>query len=279
MVLTPYEKIKQKLKCKIPSVTLDFIPNKWEKIGDVVTIKLDEKTQPYQKEIGKAFSNVLNCKTTLLDTGGITGDLREPNIKIIYGSPECETVHNENGIKYKLNPCKLMFSSGNIDERKRMGEITKKDEIVVDLFAGIGYFTLPIAVHGKAKKIFACEKNPLAYNYLCQNIVLNNVSGKVEPIKGDNRQVAPTNVADRVLLGFFKETKKFLKTAVQCLKNNEGIIHYHDVFPDKSVPEEALHHINAVVNEYNKESELLKFRRVKSYAPGIGHYVFDIRIK
>jgi len=33
-----------------------------------------------------------------------------------------------------------MFSSGNMDERIRMSMISDKNEVVVDLFAGIGYF-------------------------------------------------------------------------------------------------------------------------------------------
>ncbi len=58
-----------------------------------------------------------------------------------------------------------MFSSGNMNERIRMSNISKPNEVVVDLFAGIGYFTLPIAVYSKPKKIYACEKNPISYDF------------------------------------------------------------------------------------------------------------------
>lgn len=39
-----------------------------------------------------------------------------------------------------------MFSSGNRSEKLRMGKLDCRDEVVVDLFAGIGYFVLPFLV-------------------------------------------------------------------------------------------------------------------------------------
>jgi tRNA wybutosine-synthesizing protein 2 len=156
-------------------------------------------------------------------------------------------------------------------ERIRMATISNENETVVDLFTGIGYFTLPMAVYSKPKKIYACEINPVAYDYLCQNISLNNVIDIVEPLLGDNRKVAPKNVADRVILGYFGNTKDFLPTALGCLKNRKGIIHYHDKFPDKDVPDKAL--------KIDMDFELLDYKLVKHYAPGISHYVFDIGIE
>jgi len=279
MVLTQFEEIKKILSKKIPSGLINYLPDKWEKIGDVGVIKLHEEIKEYHKIIGEVYAQVLNRKSMLWDNGGISGEYREPNVKLIYGSDDCVTIHKENGVKYKLDPEKIMFSSGNIDERRRMANISKKDEVVVDLFAGIGYFTLPIAVHSEPKRVYACEKNPVAFDYLSQNIVLNNVTSIVEPLKGDNRRVAPKNVADRAILGFFGETHNFLQTAIECLKNHSGIIHYHDTFPDNTVPDLGLKHAEKIAGEFDRKAELLKYKHVKSYAPGIGHYVFDIRIR
>jgi len=277
-MITQFEQIKKSLTETIPSELTSFLPDKWEKIGDVLIIKLHNKVKSYEKEIGKMYADVLSCKSVLCDTGGISGEYREPNVRLIYGSKDCETVHKENNVRYKLDPTKIMFSSGNMDERIRMSKISNKNEVVVDLFAGIGYFTLPMAVYSKPEKIFACEINPVAYDYLCQNIVLNNVSDIVEPLKGDNRKVAPKGVADRVLLGYIGGTHNFLTTAVDCLKNNEGFIHYHDTFSDDINPDDALKHLHSIVKKYDKKAKLLKFKQVKSYAPGVSHFVFDIKI-
>ena len=278
MVDTPFDQIKKILEKEIPSNYISKMSDKWEKIGDVVIIKLPSNLEKYSKIIGKNYAEHLQCKTILNDVGGSTGKYREPETKVIFGPNNTETIHKENGIRYKLDPQKIMFSSGNMDERIRMATISNEKETIVDLFAGIGYFTLPLAVHSKPRKIFACEINPIAYDYLCENIVLNNVSNIVEPLKGDNKEVAPKNIADRVIMGHFGETNKFLPTAFNCLKDCKGFIHYHDKLPEKQVPDKPLKLVKEIAEKYNRTAKLQKYKQVKSYAPGISHYVFDIGI-
>jgi len=278
MVETPFDQIKRSLSSHIPSDVTQSLPDKWEKIGDVIIVKLPAELRKYRKRIGEQYGKILQCKTVLNDVGGISGIYREPNVEIIYGGKETETVHKENGIYFKLDPQKIMFSSGNMDERKRMATISNKNETVVDLFAGIGYFTLPMAVHGKPKKIIACEINPVSYEYLRQNIVLNNVTSIVEPLLGDSREVAPNDVADRVIMGYIEKTYTFLPTAINCLKNHTGIIHYHDVFPNGLIPEKPMGFVEAAAERHNKKVKLLTSKRIKSYAPGVSHVVFNVEI-
>jgi len=278
MVLNPFNEITNKLNSKIPANLKTYLPNKWEKNGNILIITLPKLLKEYKKTIGEVYSKVLKCKTVLNNKGGVSGELREPNTEIIFGSNKTITIHKENGVKFKLDPQKIMFSSGNINERIRMSNISNNDEIIVDLFAGIGYFCLPIAVHSKPKKIFACEKNSISYAFLNENITINNANSIIEPLFGDNREVAPKNIADRVLMGYFGETILFLKTAFKCLKNNCGIIHFHDKFPDKEVPNITMKNIKYHAEKFKLKIKLLKYIKVKSYAPGISHYVFDLRI-
>jgi len=278
MIETPFDDMKKLLSNEMPLELISKIPNKWEKIGDVVIIRLLPELARYKKKIGEKYADVLKCKTTLRDISGISGVYREPNVKIIYGTKKTETVHIENGIRYKLDPQKIMFSSGNMYERIRMAKISNSKETVVDLFVGIGYFTLPMAVYSKPKKIFACEINPVAYDYLCKNIVLNDVTSTVQPLLGDNRTTAPKNVADRIIMGYIDSTHKFLPVAIECLKNKTGIIHYHEVCPNKLFPERPLKNVQEASEKYKRKVDLLNYKCIKSYAPGVSHYVLDIKI-
>ena len=275
---TPFDKIETNLSDFIPPDLLKTVPDKWEKIGDILIIKLSKDLNEYKEKIGEIYADFLSCKTVLNDIGGITGEYRKPDVEIIYGGSDTETIHKENNVRFKLDPRKIMFSSGNMDERIRMANISNSKETIVDLFSGIGYFTLPIAVHSKPKKIFACEKNPEAYEYLRQNIVLNNVTNIVEPLFGDNREIAPKNTADRIIMGYIGKTSNFLGIAFNCLKKNAGIIHFHEKYPEKKVPEIALKNIKNVADSYNRDIKLIQYKEIKSYAPGISHFVFDIGV-
>ncbi len=278
MAIKPFDKIKIELLNNIPEKLFGIIPTKWEKIGDILIIKLSEELEDYKKTIGKNYADVLNCKTVLNDKIGITGELREPNVEIIYGSKNTETVHIENQVRFKTDPAKLMFSSGNMDERIFMSKLNTEDETIVDMFAGIGYFSLPIAVHSNPKKIYACEKNPNAYHYLCQNVLLNHVNEIIEPLKGDNREIAPENTADRVIMGYIGGTENFFEKAIKCLKYNKGIIHFHEKYPEKIKLDTPLKMFEKYAKKFNRKVNLLDIREIKSYAPKISHFVFDCEI-
>lgn len=276
--MTPFDRIKKNLSKMLPVDCLKRLPKKWEKIGTVVVVKIPKELTQYQEIIGKGYATELGCLSALNDVGGISGVYRTPAVKLLWGSSQTETVHKENGVRYALDPQKVMFSSGNMAERKRMGMISNRKETVVDLFAGIGYFTIAMAVHSRPKKIVACEMNPVAFEYLCKNIVLNQVTDIVEPLRGDNREIAPKGCADRVLIGFLKETELFLPVALECLRNHMGVLHFHDLVSNREISEQPLKQIQKIADEYNRHATLLLTREIKSYAPGISHVVLDVRI-
>lgn len=265
--ISPYEKIVNMVNKELN------IPKRWEKIGDVVILPEFRDWKKYGYEVGKAFAEVLRAKSVII-YHGTYGELREPKITKIYGK-DTETIHIENGIKYKLDLARIMFSSGNVDERIRMGKIDARGEIIVDLFAGIGYFTLPLAKYGKAKKIYACEKNPIAYRYLLENIELNELENII-PLLGDNRNIAPLRMADRVLMGYIN-TEQFLDLGFKVLKKKEGIIHYHNTVTteEKDWKMEKDLELYGARNGFNVE--ILFKKIVKSYAPHIWHVVIDAR--
>lgn len=274
----PLQEIKEQATNVLPAHLLKVLPSKWEKIGDILIIKLPDELQEHAREIAQIYAEILNCQTVLEDTAGISGEFRQPSLKHLYGSKDAETVHIENSVKYKLDASKIMFSSGNMDERIRMATIAEENEVIVDLFAGIGYFSLPLAVHSNPQQIYACEKNPLAYKYLCQNIALNDVTEVVTPLDGDNRKVAPEGVADRVILGYLQDTHVFLSTAINSLKEEGGILHYHEACPDAFIPDRPLRYIRKAACEKNMDVDVLDTRKVKSYAPGVFHVVIDVKV-
>lgn len=249
-----------------------LLPRKWEKIGDIVIMRFPEEIAHKRAEIAKTYAQVLRAKTICADVGGISGTYRKPVVEVVLGT-ETETAHKENGVRYMMDVTKIMFSSGNVDERQRMGELDCSNETVVDMFAGIGYFTLPVAVHGGAKKVIACEINPDAQYYLERNVKLNGVDGTVEVFKGDNRDLPGSRFANRVIMGYVA-TERFLEKGISLVRPG-GVVHFHD-----TVPVDKTYLIQESIEKAagDREVEITSFRVVKSYAPAISHIVADFRV-
>lgn len=275
---TPYDEIVAVLASRLGS-RCRLLPSKWEKIGSVLVLRFPSELHAETEVICRAYAEVLGCTSVLNDVGGIAGQLRVPQIRHLWGSPDTVTVHYENGVRYRLDPSKVMFSSGNTAERIRMGSVAEKGETVVDLFAGIGYFSLPLGVSHKPARVFACEINPVAFEFLSQNVVLNHVPDIVVPLLGDNRVVAPQGVANRVIMGYLEETASFFPIALRCLKDQCGFVHYHEAVPIELCPDRPLQALTAIAHDHERDLRLVSWREIKSYAPGVSHIVLDLEVK
>lgn len=271
----PFERITERAKNFLSDEEIKLLPKKWEKVGDVLILKFPGDTKR-KEDISKIYAEVLGCRAVLEDAGGITGVKREPIVKHIYGDENTETVHVENGIKFMLDASKIMFSSGNVDERIRIAYAGNGGDVVVDMFAGIGYFSIPMAVYSDVR-VYACEINPVAYRYLTKNIELNKVESNITALYGDCREVAPRGVADRILMGHF-HSKDFLPYAMKVLKEEGGMIYYHTTCPADSFPRVPFGDVERAARDSGKNAEMVHHREVKSYSPGIIHGVVDTRI-
>eukprot|EP01105_Mastigella_eilhardi_P022193 TRINITY_DN5453_c0_g1_i2.p1 TRINITY_DN5453_c0_g1~~TRINITY_DN5453_c0_g1_i2.p1 ORF type:complete len:236 (-),score=38.17 TRINITY_DN5453_c0_g1_i2:36-743(-) len=229
-----------------------------------------------------AFVKVLGGRAVCVQEGKVQGELRQPTVQLL-GPPGSSTVtvHTEGATKYTLDVTKVMFASGNGTERMRFGKLDMvQGEVVVDMFAGIGYFTVPLAKHGKAERVFAIEKNPDSFHFLEENLRLNQVSHCVTPLLGDNRTAGDEAVgkADRVLMGYLPPPTEFLPRALQFARPQGCIIHYHylcKMEEKESVPGA----------DFQKACEgkwrftVTYVSTVKSYAPKVYHFVADVRVE
>ncbi|MEE9224101.1 MAG: class I SAM-dependent methyltransferase family protein [Thermoplasmata archaeon] len=272
-VYDPHKEIVDNVQ--IPDDLIGLLPKKWEMLGDVLILKLNEGLREYDTEVAKVFAEVLGAVTVLEDVGGVAEDFRKPQVRLLLGERTVAT-HRENGVLYKLDAKEVMFSSGNIDERIRMAKVCDDGDVVVDMFAGIGYFSLPMAVHSRPEKVYSVEINPVAFGYLEENVKLNGVENVVDPILGDCLEMAPEGVATRVVMGYLSG-EDYLPKAMRVI-GERGTIHYHENCPNELLPDRPVENVEDAARKEDREIEVLDQRRIKSYAPGVSHVVLDVRV-
>ena len=192
---------------------------------------------------------------------------RTPSTEVLWGDVG-EVRHHENGYTYHLDPRKVMFSQGNRVEKMRMAALVRDsdcEERVADIFAGIGYFTIPIA--GSGGHVHAMEINPVAFDYLQQNILVNELSDHVVASLGDCKDLL-SGIYKRIIMGHFNAIQ-FLPAALEYVETGSTI---------------HVHSIGSVENQIREMCESAGFsptiivHKVKKYRPHDWHVVQDVTL-
>ncbi|AKB18656.1 class I SAM-dependent methyltransferase family protein [Methanosarcina sp. WWM596] len=268
--------MKEYLKGSLSETELSQVPSGWHILGDIIIVSIPDTLESKKIQIAKALLSMYpKCKSVVRDFG-IEGQFRQPKRELLLGT-STETIHKEHGCFFKQDVTKVMYSKGNLEERKKMSKLGK-GEVVVDMFAGIGYFSIPVAVHAHPEKIISIEINPESFAYLKENIRLNHVEAIITPILGDCSQAAPEGEADRVIMGYVGTTHHYLETAIKSLKISGGILHYHETVPENLARTRPEERIKKAARCLGKKVEILTTRRIKKYSPGVLHVVVDARI-
>jgi tRNA wybutosine-synthesizing protein 2 len=202
-------------------------------------VLVDTGDAPRPEEVGEALL-ALHGAETVLARGGVEGPTRDPDVTVLAGTGDTETVHVEHGTKYALDLAETMFSPGNKAERARRGD---------DVEAGEP----------------AAEINPMAFRYLTENAVLNDVQDRVSPYRADCRDVEAT--ADRVVMGHF-EAHEYLDSALDALVPG-GTVHYHEATPEALVPDRPVDRLRRAADRHDREVAVEAVRRVKGYSEGV----------
>jgi tRNA (guanine37-N1)-methyltransferase len=171
-----------------------------------------------------------NVKTVLAQESPVAGDFRLRRLTHVAGENTAITIHKESECLFSVDVAKCYFSPRLSHERMRIARMVKPNEIVVNMFAGVGCFSIIIAKHANPAKVFSVDLNGVAIQYMKENIRLNRVYGKVTPLLGDSKEIINSRlhrVADRVLMPLPEKALEYLPCAVSALKASGGWIHYY----------------------------------------------------
>ena len=278
------DNFKEKLREILSDEELSILPRGFQVIGRVIIIKLNPLLLEKKILIAKKYMELLpSTKSVYLNMGRIKGKYRTPEkIVFLVGEDDPIVEHKEHGIIYRFDFTKIMFSMGNLNERKFLASLVKENEVIIDMFAGIGYFSLPIAKHSKPKIIYSIELNLESFKFLTENIKINHLDDIIVPINGDSKkeviELSESGVrADRVIMGVFPAPKDFIKEALTLTKESGTTFHYEGVATKENYLN-LFNEFKEIAETSNYKCELLSKRFVKSYGPHLYHVVVDILV-
>jgi len=278
--------LREKLKDRLEGWELGLIPRSYDIVGDIAIIRVSEKIEPKSELIAEAIMQVdKHVKTVLRQAGPISGDFRLRDLEFVLGERKTETAHREFGCLFKVDLKECYFSPRLSYERMRIAKQVKPAEVVVNMFAGVGSFSIVIAKHAKPRKVYSIDINPTAIRYHKENNIANKVRDIVEPIEGDARKVIEgrlKGVAERVLMPLPEKAYEHLEWARTALKTEGGWIHYYGF-------EHASEHEDPVAKAKEKNTERLSHlssrfeipsaRVVRAVGPGWYQIVLDILVQ
>lgn len=281
--------MKKKLRTLLAEVLfpseLQFVCNSYDIVGDIAIIRVSEEARMFCKTIAEAIMTVhKNVKTVLAQTSPVSGDFRLRKLEHVAGENKTVTVHRESECLFSVDVEKCYFSPRLFFERMRVARLVKNGEVVVNMFGGVGCFSIIIAKHSNVQKVYSIDVNRAAIQYLEDNVRLNRVYGKVIPLLGDAKEVIETrlcHIADRVLMPLPEKALEYLPYALLALKETGGWIHFYyfeharknenPIEKVKAKVAEKLEHLGAVF-------EIPFGRIVRTTGPNWYQIVLDIKI-
>jgi tRNA (guanine37-N1)-methyltransferase len=167
----------------------------------------------------------------------------------------------------------------------RIAQQVQQGEVILNMFAGVGSYSVIIAKHSKPEKIFSIDINPATIQYMRENIKLNKIEERVIPIHEDSKTAIEErfhNVADRVLMPLPERAYEYLDSALLALNPNGGWIHYYD-FEHANKEEAPIEKTKMKVSEklhtLGADFEVTFGRVVRTTGSNWYQVVLDIQVK
>ncbi|MCV0400104.1 MAG: class I SAM-dependent methyltransferase family protein [Nitrosarchaeum sp.] len=272
--------LKQALESILTEEESSELISAFDQIGDIIIVRIPDSLLSKKKIIGETLlKEVKIAKSVFYQASAVEGDFRTRHLEILAGEDKTETEYKEFGCRFTVDVENAFFSPRLSTERERIANQVNDGETVVNMFAGVGMFSI-MAAKKKKCTVYSIDINPVA-SMLCEkNIVSNRLLGKVISINGDASKVIKEqleNKSDRTLMLLPERSDEFLQSAIDATKSG-GIIHYYShIHADKKseagkLSEEHYLQVTPV------RSEILGSKIVRPVGPRYYQTVVDVKI-
>jgi tRNA (guanine37-N1)-methyltransferase len=275
--------LKKLLKGVLEDEELEKVYSSFDIIGDIAIIKIPDSLLTKKNIIGEVIlQSIKNLKSVFLQRSSVSGEYRLRELEVIAGDERYVTYYREYGCNYLVNVATSYFSPRLSTERLRISNLVSPGEIVVNMFAGVGTFSVMMAKRHPIK-VYNVDSNLDAYILSIINSKINRLKDRIFSIHGDSQEVLRSNNfkdrIDRVLLPLPERAHEFVDVSINCLKPSGGHLHFFSHIKSdtksKVVPTSEVH-IRSLFSKYNYEIKHTQI--VRDVAPRIYQTVTDLFI-
>ena len=252
----------------------------FDQIGDIIIVRIPDSLVSKKQVIGKALlEQVSIANSVFYQSSPVEGDFRTRQLEVIAGEDKTQTEYKENGCKFIVDVEKAFFSPRLSTERERIAGLVTEGEVVINMFGGVGMFSL-LAAKNTACTVYNIDLNPVAAQLCKENAQINKLKGEIISLNGDATQVINeqlVGIADRILMLLPERSDEFLDSALLGLKN-KGVIHYYShIHADRKQDAAKLSEEHFLsINKTN--AEIITSRNVRPVGPRFYQTVVDVKI-
>ncbi len=253
-------------------------------IGDIAIVKGFLSSDGDKSKYIDIINSNKHIRTVLCQKNGIDGEFRLSKLEWVLGDRRTNTTHQEYGCRFYVDLKYVYYSPRLSFERMRISQDIDPQEVILNMFGGVGSFSILIARYARTSKIYSIDINPKAVQYTLKNINLNKIRNKIVAIFGEAKLITQTffnQKVDRVLMPLPSKSFEYLPVAVKALKKGKGFIHYYD-FVHSIKSEDPVKKIIDKVSTRMRELKInfrIKFGKiVRSVGPNWYQVVLDIEI-
>ena len=272
--------LKRALESVLSEKESEEIFSAFDQIGDIIIVRIPDLLLGKKEIIGKTLlEQIKNANTVFCQSSPVEGDFRIRDLEFLAGENKTQTEYKEFGCRFLVDVEKVFFSPRLSTERNRIADLVKDGETIINMFGGIGMFSI-MAAKKKKCTVYNIDINPDAAKLCEKNISLNKLAGSIISLHGDATQIINEKLkgnGDRVLMLLPERSDEFLDSAISAAKKN-GIIHYYShIHADKKTlaPKLSEKHFLEITPV---KSEILYSRIVRAVGPRYYQTVVDARI-
>ncbi len=236
-------------------------------IGHIAITKIRNRERAVS--LARALIDANRSITTVYLDTGIQGEYRIRNLELLAGTDNPVAVYRENGVIMTLDVRKVYFSPRLATERMLVSKDVSDGEEILDMFSGIGPFSMNIARWHNCT-VHAIDSNPDAIFYMERSMMMNRLSGKIIPHNADvEKAISGMNKFHRIIMNLPHDAFRYLGIALDHL-NSGGILHYYEILDVAS--------LEGRMEEFRSRSlELLLKRVVHGYSSRESMYALWLR--